>query len=84
MLQIVHRTLAAMLGSLAALAALATVGEVSCQTVISAHIVSGYVTVNFHVCADMTGHMTEQSFSRERDGKADIGIGKHLEENKSA
>uniref|UniRef100_A0A8C4V4H8 OCA2 melanosomal transmembrane protein n=1 Tax=Falco tinnunculus TaxID=100819 RepID=A0A8C4V4H8_FALTI len=32
-LEIVHRTLAAMLGSLAALAALATVGEVSYQTV---------------------------------------------------
>lgn len=40
LLQIVHRTLAAMLGSLAALAALAIVGEVSCQTA-SAPIVSG-------------------------------------------
>lgn len=40
LLQIVHRTLAAMLGSLAALAALAIVGEVSYQTV-SAPFVSG-------------------------------------------
>lgn len=40
LLQIVHRTLAAMLGALAALAALAIVGEVSYQTV-CAPFVSG-------------------------------------------
>lgn len=72
-----------MLGSLAALAALATVGEVSYQTV-SAHFVSGYDIINFLVCPVMTGHITEQCFLGERDGRADSRVGKHLGENKSA
>lgn len=72
-----------MLGSLAALAALATVGEVSYQTV-CAHFVSGYDILSFHVCPVVIGHMTEQCFLREGDGRADTGMGKHLGENKAA
>jgi len=53
-----------MLGSLAALATLATVGEVSHQAV-SARFVSGHDVMNFCVCLLMTGHMKKQYFMRE-------------------
>lgn len=54
-LQIVHRTLAAMLGSLAALAALAAIGEVSYWTV-SAHFISACGIKSSRECYVANGH----------------------------
>lgn len=53
-----------MLGALAALAALATVGEVSYQTV-SAHFDSEYDIKNFHICPVVTEHRRERWFLTE-------------------
>lgn len=72
-----------MLGSLAALAALATVGEVSYQ-IVSAHFASGNEIINFSVCPVVIEYTTQQCSVRGRDGTADFVMGKHLGGKKSA
>lgn len=68
-----------MLGALAALAALAIVGEVSYQTVIfplSMTVVSGII--NFHVCPALTEHVAKQCFLRKRNGRTETRVGKEV------